>query len=190
MSRGGSRAGHTARQDRARAHRRIDALARAPAQRSLRQAGQGRGLSQPRRVQADRARREVRLPEGRRSAWSISASRRAAGARWCARNVPKAAVVGIDLLPVDPIDGVDDPADGFHGRCRARPADRGAGRRARPGPVGHGGQHRRPPADRRAAHDGAGRGGARFRDPDARSRAAPSSRKVFAGGADRRWSPR
>ena len=27
-------------------------------------------------------------------------------ARSCARRLPKAAVVGIDLLPVDPIDGV------------------------------------------------------------------------------------
>ena len=55
------------------------------------------------------------------SASSISASRRAAGARWSRKQRPRRAVVGIDLLPVDPIDGVDHPADGFHGRC-ARPS--------------------------------------------------------------------
>ena len=40
------------------------------------------------------------------------------------RKAPQAKVVGIDLLPTDPIDGVDDPADGLHGRGRARPAAR------------------------------------------------------------------
>ena len=47
-------------------------------------------------------------------------------ARWCARPAPSAAVVGIDLLPVEPLEGVDDPADGLHGRRRARTADRAA----------------------------------------------------------------
>ena len=36
------------------------------------------------------------------------------------RRAPQAKIVGIDLLPTDPIDGVDHPADGLHGRCRAR----------------------------------------------------------------------
>ena len=57
---GWRRADWHAGQDRARAHRVVDPLARAPAQRSLRQAGQGRGLPQPRGLQADRARRALR----------------------------------------------------------------------------------------------------------------------------------
>ena len=149
-------------QDRARAHRALDALARTPAQRPLRQASQGRGLSQPRGLQVDRARRALRLPEGREARDRSRHRPRRLDAGRAAQRAPKAAVVGIDLLPADPIDGVDDPADGLHGRGRARRADGGAGRRARPGAVRHGGEHRRPSADRPLAHDGAGRGGARI----------------------------
>ena len=36
------------------------------------------------------------------------------------KRAPKAAIVGIDLLPTEPIEGVDDPADGLHGRRGAR----------------------------------------------------------------------
>ena len=43
------------------------------------------------------------------------------------QRLPQAVLVGIDLLPTDPIEGADDPAAGFHGRCRAR---RGSRRRS------------------------------------------------------------
>jgi 23S rRNA (uridine2552-2'-O)-methyltransferase len=39
------------------------------------------------------------------------------------RLAPKAAIVGIDLLPTDPIDGVTIPPDIFRGRRRARTAE-------------------------------------------------------------------
>jgi 23S rRNA (uridine2552-2'-O)-methyltransferase len=99
------------------------------------------------------------------------------------KQLPKAAVVGIDLLPTEPIEGVtifemDFMAD------EAPAALQGAGRAARSGAVGHGGQHRRPQADRPLAHHGPGRGGGRFRHRRRWHRAAPSSPKCFAGGTD------
>ena len=84
MSRGRSGGLAHPRQDRQGPQDRLDPLARAAAQRSLCEARQGRGLSLARRLQADRARRALRLPEGRRSGSSTSASRRAAGPRSCA----------------------------------------------------------------------------------------------------------
>ena len=43
---------------------------------------------------------------------------------------PRAEVVGIDLLPVDPIEGVTIFSDGFHGRRSPPGAGRCVGRRA------------------------------------------------------------
>ena len=57
------------------------AVARAPAQRSLRGARQARRLSLARRLQADRDRRQAPHPQSPARGWSISAPRPAAGAR-------------------------------------------------------------------------------------------------------------
>ena len=103
------------------------------------------------------------------------------------RMAPKAAIVGIDLLPVDPIDGVTILQMDFMADAAPADADRGAGRRARPGAVGHGGEHGRASADRCAADDGAGRGGGGFRDRRAGSRAARSWARCSRAARIRRW---
>jgi 23S rRNA (uridine2552-2'-O)-methyltransferase len=69
------------------------------------------------------------------------------------QRAPQAGVVGIDLLPTDPIEGailfeMDFMAD------EAPDADGGAGRAAGSGDLGHGRQHRGPQANRPPAHDG------------------------------------
>ena len=97
---------------------------------------------------------------------------------------PEARVVGIDLLPTDPIDGVTILQMDFMDDAAPGAAHRGARRRARPGAVGHGRQHRRSQADRSPAHDGPGRDGGRFRDRRRLRRAAAFVAKVLAGGTD------
>jgi hypothetical protein len=71
---------------------------------------------------------------------------------------PSARVVGIDLLPTEPIEGVtifemDFMADEAPPRWKARSTA------ARPGAVRHGGQHRGTQADRPFAHHGPGGNG-------------------------------
>ena len=119
-----------------------------------------------------------------RSGWSTSASRRAAGAQVVRQRAPSAAVVGIDLLPTEPIEGVDDPADGLHGRrgAGARWRRRSAGRPTWCCPTWR--RTRSATADRPFAHHGAGRG----RRSNSRSRrwrpGGAFVAKVLAGGAD------
>ena len=105
------------------------------------------------------------------------------------QRLPQAAVVGIDLLPTDPIDGATILQMDFMDEAAPGAAQGGARRPGRPRPLGHGRQHGRPSADRSSAHHGPGRGGARFR----RRGAAPGRRLRRQGAGRRRrlraWSP-
>ena len=117
-------------QDRARAHRVVDPLARAPAQRSLCQAGQGRRLSQPRRLQADRARREVRPAQGRAARGrprrrarrlepgraQAARPRRRSSASTCCQTEP---IEGVTLLQMDFM--ADEAPAALEARWAARP---------------------------------------------------------------------
>ena len=173
-----------------RAARSVDPLARTAAQRSLCQARQGGGLSQPRRLQAARARRAVRASERASRRSSTSASRRAAGARSCAASAAAASIVGIDLLPTDPIDGVAILQMDF--MDEAAPEQAAARRSAGPADlvlsdmaantVGH-------PADRPPADDGPGRGGTGVRATRCCGRAAPMSPRCSPAARTTIWLP-
>ena len=97
------------------------------------------------------------------------------------RRSPQAKVVGIDLLPTDPIDGVTILQMDFMDEDAPERLKEALGGAGRPRPVRHGGQHRRPPADRSSADDGAGRGG-----PGVRARGASAGRRLCRQGARRR----
>ena len=75
------------------------------------------------------------------------------------RKTPQASIVGIDLLPTDPIEGVAILQMDFMDEAAPERLKRGAWRARRPRPVRHGGEHGRSPADRPSANHGAGRSG-------------------------------
>ena len=125
----------------------LQAVAGAPAQRSLRRARQARGLSLARRLQADRDRRQGALLEERRAR---DRSRRRArrlepgGGQARRRAAGRAASSAIDILPMEPIAGVDFVQLDFLDAVGAGQAESHARRSGRRGAVRHGGQRHRP----------------------------------------------
>ena len=79
-------------------------------------------------------------------------------------------VVGVDLLPIDPVQGAELLLGDFNDPAPARPPGRAAGRPRRSRAVGHGAQHHRPHRDGPSAHHRPGRAGAGFRHPRPRPR--------------------
>ena len=69
----------------------------------------------------------------------------------------RAVVVGVDLLPIDPVPGAEFLQGDFTDPAMPRAAARAAGRQGRPRAVRHGAQHHRARRDRPSAHHGAGR---------------------------------
>ena len=97
------------------------------------------------------------------------------------RKFPQAKVVGIDLLPTDPIDGVTILQMDFMDEKAPDRLKEALGGAGGPRPVGHGRQYRRTPADRSFADDGAGRGRA-----GVRARSLAARRGLCREGAGRR----
>ena len=101
------------------------------------------------------------------------ARRPAAGRRSAAKKVKpaegKGKVVGIDLLDIEPIAGVDFAVQDFLAAEAPERAESHAGRRGRRRDFGHGRQHHRPQDDRSSADrpSGGARGGIRRRGAEA-----------------------
>jgi hypothetical protein len=169
-------------QDRTRSNERKPALplARAPAQRSLRQAGQGRRLSQPRRLQADRAGRALRPAEAGDARGRPG--HRAGRLEQVVRKLPRRCHRRDRPAAGRADRGRHDPQMDFMADEGPGTADRRARRAARSRPVGHGRQHRRPQADRSPAHHGTGRGCRMVRGGEPGARAAPSSPRCWPAG--------
>ena len=81
--------------------------------------------------------------------WSQAAVQRGAG-----------RVVGVDLLPVDPVTGATLLLGDFTDPAMPDVAGRASGRQGGPGAVRHGAEHHRPCGHRPSAHHGAGRAAA------------------------------
>ena len=151
-----------AAEDEEEPHRLAEALARAPAQRSLCGARQARRHALARRLQADRDRRQVSPAQARRAR---GRSRRRAGRleRDCGASASAAGegrgkVVAIDILEMAPIAGRRRFVSSIFSIRRRPRASRDARRRRRCGALRHGGERDRPQEDRSAQDHGAGRG--------------------------------
>ena len=142
------------------------------------QRGDAAGLPLARRVQAAGARRAGPAVPPRASRSSTSARRRGAGRRCCASgSAPRARIVAVDLLPMDPIRRRRRSSRRDFREDAGLAARRGGARRApgRPCVVGHGPQSVGCRVGRPGAIGAPGRTGARIRCRNGCNRAAISS---------------
>ena len=160
----------------------LEALARAPAQRSLRRARQARRLSLARRLQADRDRRQASPAQARRAGGRSrrrarrlepgrgEARRRGGGQGTRGRDRPPRHGADCRASNSSQLDFLDP-----HAPDATQGAARRAGRRRA---FRHGGERHRPPQDRSSQDHGAGRGRGRLR-----ARGAGARRRVSLQGA-------